>query len=146
MLRFNRLVCVLLVGSLVGIVYAKAVKIKAFTPIGLGEVDNPDGDGMAILNANANGTQVQVALTDFVENEEYLVNLDSAAVGRTTIGVLSTNAVGNGTMHAHVGGADVCSGGGPIDLTVFVDVDTDGVLDDGPTDIEARAVGSVNCP
>lgn len=107
MSRFNRLVCVLLVGSCVGVAFAAAVKIKAFTAEGVnGLAENPYCDGMAVLNHHAgnNSTEVQVAVTDFLPDTVYGVKLeaDGFCGGFSNPEAFMSNANGNGHYHHSV--------------------------------------------
>ena len=103
MFKFNRLVCVLLVGTCVGVAFAAAVKIKAFTPAGPGLIDNPDCDGMAILNYHPgnNATELQVAVTDFLPDTLYGLKLEAGGIcgGFSNPEAFMTNVNGNGHYH-----------------------------------------------
>lgn len=141
MLRFNRMVCLLLVCSLVGVAFAKAIKVTALVPEGN---ENVDADGMVIINFQPGtpSNEVQVMLSDFTPDKEYLV-LVGSLFGRTVLQV-TTNGVGNGSGHKSSGGPDITDGGNAcMDVIVFFDGDGD-FFPDSDVD-EIRATGS-NCP
>lgn len=140
MIRFNRMVCVLLVCGCVGLVYAKAIKVVSLDAVGAGIAESPNADGMAILNYNVGQTrtEVQVALTDFVPDTEYTVDVLTIFGGPTFR--ITTNARGNGQGHA-VAIQDITdSGTACADVTVYIDANNDFF----PQDDEKRATGS-NC-
>lgn len=95
MFKFNRLVCVLLVGSVVAIAYGKAVKVTELTPLA---PESADADGMVILNYNVgqDRTEVQVAITGFEAYADYTVLVK--AMGEVTLPI-TTNGAGNGSGH-----------------------------------------------
>lgn len=74
MLRFNRLVCLLVVCSLVGVVYG-AARISSFSVFDGRE--SADADGMAILNyaSGNNTTLIQVILSGLTAGRSYDVGL-----------------------------------------------------------------------
>ena len=140
MFRFNRLVCVLLVGSVAAVAYGKALKVTELVPVG---AENATADGMAILNYNAgqSRTEVQVAITDFLPDREYMINVGTV-YGHVSATVM-TNASGN--AHAHriaatdiTDGASVCAY-----VNVFFDADGDSWYSEGID--ELRASGT-SCP
>ncbi|UCC29161.1 MAG: hypothetical protein JSU86_13275 [Phycisphaerales bacterium] len=144
MFRFNRLVCVLLVGTCVGVAFAAAVKIKAFTPEGVnGLAENPYCDGMAVLNHHPgnNATEVQVAVTDFLPDTVYGVMLEAGGFcgGFSNPEAFMTNANGNGHYHHSV--PYDCSQA-PVITIYRWDGDVNSIWD--VSEDEIRAVGSSN--
>ena len=135
MFKFNRLVCVLLVCSLVGVALAKAVKIKAFDWV---HVENPDGDGMAIANYHPGNTNTEItaAITDFLPNTDYYLAVEPGLSGAP----VTTNVAGNATTHAFTG-FDICITGG-VTFTVWRDLNNDGLRQPE----EDRAQGFQACP
>ena len=133
MFKFNRLVCVLLVGSCVAIAYGKAVKVTGLTPV---SPESADADGMAILNYHPghDRTEVQVALTGFEVYTDYEVLVSGAGVVNL---IITTNAAGNGSGHkTGIGDMTRDDYGEPFCIEVEV-------TKVGETAI--RASGSVNC-
>lgn len=142
MFKFNRLVCVLLVCAVVAVAYGKAIKIKAISPVGLGVIENPDADGMAVLNYHQgnNSTESTVAITDFLPDTEYGITVVALGGGATTV---TTNAAGNANWHA-VFDRDICEFETEICVVVWLDDDepADGRDPDGSED---RAEGCAPC-
>ena len=97
MLRFNRLVLVLGICLCVGAALGAAIKIKGLTPVGLGVNENPEGDGMAILNYHQgnNQTEVTVAITDFIPETDYHITVFPG----TDDAPVTTNPAGNANTH-----------------------------------------------
>lgn len=92
MLRFNRMICALLVCMCVGMVYAKATKIFTFTSVNAGITENHEGDGLVMLNVDAQGkTHVQVSMSKFLPDTGYFVTV-LPGVGRAAV---SSNPAGN---------------------------------------------------
>jgi len=86
---------------MVGVAYAGARKIKSFTTF-----NEPEGaDGMAILNVHdGTGQEVQLILTDFTPDNEYLPVLwDGGTSEVNFFGTFTTNGQGNGTWHQDIG-------------------------------------------
>jgi len=99
MFRFNRVVCALAVCVAVGAALGAAVKIKVLdTSMGL---EGPDADGMIILNYNQgqDETIVQLAITNFTPNTNYLFTLESASHCLRPGGGVITNDQGHATLH-----------------------------------------------
>lgn len=138
MFRFSRIVVVLAVGAIVGVAFAKAIKVKAFDWV---HEENPDGDGIAIANFHEgnNQTEITAAITDFLPDTDYMIavrpGLDGAPV--------TTNAAGNANAHASPN-FDIC--GFPGDVCFIVWRDLDGDTFRAPNGSENRAVGCVPCP
>jgi len=105
MFKFRRLLCVVLVCALVGVAYAGARKIKSFTTFN----EPPGADGMAILNIHdGTGQEVQLILTDFTPDNEYLPVLWNGIDGPgnseyNAFHTMNTNGQGNGTWHQDIG-------------------------------------------
>ncbi len=138
MLKFNRVVCALVVLALVTVVYAKAVKVTALTPTA---TENATADGMVIVNYNAGlgVTEVQVALTDFNAGTTYAVLVEGSGAGAGLF--ITTNPSGNGSGHSRAA-TDITDGGAAcIEVTVWID-DGDNVLTSAD---DVRATGS-SCP
>lgn len=93
MLKFNRVICLLLVCTCIGVVYAKATKIFIFVNVNAGVDDNPDGDGVVIIKYSEVllGTTVQISMSGFVPDTEYFVAM---VPGFSSVAV-SSNAAGN---------------------------------------------------
>lgn len=140
MFKFNRLVCVLLVGSVVAVAYGKALKVTELVPAG---AENTTADGMAILNFNQgqSRTEVQVAITDFLADTEYMINVGT--IYGTVSATVMTNASGN--AHAHrIAASDITDGGSACaDVTVFFDENGDNWYSEEID--ELRATGT-SCP
>ena len=99
MLRFNRLVCVVLVCGLSGLAYSKAVKSRDMTPAGLGADVTPDVDGMIIMNHHDSATpttEVQIKVTGLTPQTTYGVQVHP---GFTDPVAFTTSASGNGSYH-----------------------------------------------
>ncbi|UCE60097.1 MAG: hypothetical protein JSU63_21965 [Phycisphaerales bacterium] len=99
MSRFNRIVCVVLVCTLAGFAYAKAVKSKELIAAGLGTDLNPDADGMIVMNYHDSSTptiEVQVKATGLVPQKTYGVQVDP---GFTDPLAFTASASGNGSYH-----------------------------------------------
>lgn len=103
MFKFNRLVCAVLVCTCVAIAYGAATKIRSFVPQGF---ENPEADGMAILNyaSGQDETIVQIILSDFTPEIAY----DVVFVSPTHLfepkefGVLITDKHGHGNLHVTI--------------------------------------------
>jgi hypothetical protein len=125
MIRYNRLVCALVVGLCVGLVYGAAVKIKTLAPIGAGVTANPDGDGMAIVNAHADNAGIsittQVMVTDLTPNTTYGVRADyCGGLGFSSPLAFTTNETGNGHFHFE-NAAGVCPvPEAPVEVVVYL--------------------------
>lgn len=138
MIRFNRVVCALVVCSLVAIAYGKAIKVTSLTAVGESTSECPNADGMAILNYNAGQarTEVQLAITDFLPNTEYTADVVTIHGGPSLR--FTTNARGNGQGHA-IASADITDDGTACaEVTVYIDANNDFFPQDG----EKRAVGN----
>ncbi len=127
MLKFNRVICALLVCACVGVAFG-AVRITDFM-ISNEEGANPDA--MAIL-AYASGrdiTNVQIIVSDFTPNTLYDVDLVDSEGGRcfANFGVLFTNTEGHGNAHLKLNG-DVTS----CNVEIWVD------LDEGAANLRAK--------
>lgn len=125
MFKFNRLVCVLFVCSLVSIVYAGAVRIPSFT-VFEGET-GADPDGMAILNyaSGQDKTVVQIIVSDFTPNTSYDVQLvGSDGSTKNFGGVLNTDENGHGNAHI------VCVCGDRTDNDILIYFDLGGEVED----------------
>ena len=136
MFRFNRLLCGLVVCGTVAVAFGAAVKIKAFTPVGNGAIESPDGDGMAILNYHPGNdtTEIQFAITDFRPNTVYGVKLESDFGGFSAPEAIATNVVGNGTYHHTI---PFDRTGNPS-VTIYVwDGDTNTIFDVSADEIRA---------
>ena len=99
MFRFNRLVCVVLVCTLAGFAYSKAVKSRGLTPAGLGSELNPDVDGMVIMNHHDSSTPttgVQIKVTGLEPQTTYGVQVFP---GFTDALAFTTSVSGNGSYH-----------------------------------------------
>lgn len=77
MLRSNRILCAVLVCTVVGVAFAGARRITSF------ETFDPEpaaADGMAVINyvSGQDRTVVQVILSDFTPNESYVVIIGNA--------------------------------------------------------------------
>lgn len=142
MLRFNRVLCVILVCAGVGAAYAAVVKIKDLHPAGIGLIQNPNADGMAILHYKQQSgfTDVNVVITDFLPNTVYGVCLSP---GGQVSGTIETNESGNGHIHDDTFAGDITAGG-CVTVTIFVGTLFEGDCDQMTPD-QVRAVGS-NCP
>ncbi|UCG33122.1 MAG: hypothetical protein JSU68_00535 [Phycisphaerales bacterium] len=102
MLRFNRIVCVVLVCALAAAAYPAAVKSREMIAAGLGEELTPDVDGMIIMNfhdSNTPATEVQIKVTGLEPGVTYGVQVDP---GFTDPLAFTTSASGNGSYHGSV--------------------------------------------
>ena len=102
MLRFNRVVAVLLVCGMAGFTYAKADKSKEVFPAGAGEDLNPGVSGMAIANfhdSSTPATEVQLVVRGLEPNTTYGVIV---VPGFNDMEAFTTNASGNASYHHKV--------------------------------------------
>ncbi len=108
MFKFNRIVCVLLLCSAVGVAFGAATKIRAF--IAMPGVESGDADGMCIINYNSgqDATIVQIVITDFQPYTVYDLELSTDLwPSAKSIGVLETNDKGRATAHFEIPGKDL---------------------------------------
>ena len=146
MLRFNRVVCVLAVGLLVTVAFAKAIKIKEITPVAGTEEALNGADGMAIFNYhdgenNNSSTEVTVAITDFMPGKTYgAYVIPGGGVDLPEV----ANPAGNANFHG-VFTFDLCIWN-EVGLTVVIwrDLDENGVYTPGVD--EDVAEGWTACP
>jgi len=126
MLKFNRIVCALIVCVCIGVVYGRAVKIFSFTATAAGMIDSPDVDGMAIFNVkileHADGsrqefTNVQVSFTDLLGNKDYFITVDPGLIEIP----VTTNAAGNVQIQGIIN-FDVFSGGNIATVSIWRDI------------------------
>jgi hypothetical protein len=141
MFKFNRLVCMLAVCAVVGVAFGAALKIKAITPVGDGVTENPDGDGMVIMNYHPghDQTEITAAITDFVPDRDYKVSVIPGLTFSVT-----TNPAGNANDHGFFNG-DICEYNEyGVTVVVWRDLNNDGfrALDLS----EDRAEGFTPCP
>ena len=139
MFRFNRLVCVLAVCAVVGVAFGAAVKIKAITPVGEGVTENPNGDGMVIMNYHPghNRTEITAAITDFLPDTDYKVDVIPGVTFSVT-----TNPAGNANDHGALS-FDICKYNEyGVTVVVWRDLDGNGFWEEG----ETRAEGFTTCP
>ena len=154
MIKFRRLLCVVLVCALVGVAYGAARKIRSFTPMG---AENATADGMAILNLADGGvdgarTIIQVVLSDFTPDTTYIVGIVPPwapspypdEIGQFPYGVwpfidaITTDQNGNGTLHVQVPGDMSLS-----NIAVYLYLrDADGVVSAPPGGF-LRALGNL---
>ncbi len=144
MLRFNRMICALLVCTCVGMVYAKATKIFTFTAVNGGVAENPDGDGMAMLhfNAQTGDTSIQISMSKFIPDTGYFVAV-IPAVARAAV---SSNAAGNFQWQG-VAHFDVLNAGINPCVIIWRDDNGDGIRQQNSGEIfgtEDRSIGCVN--
>ena len=97
MLKFNRVMCVLLVCVCVGVVYARTYMVLEIEPVGLGEIENDDGEGAAFLKFSRrdHGTHVWVRVYDFLPDTMYFVTVVHGIVRAS----MPTDAEGDGRLH-----------------------------------------------
>lgn len=101
MFRSRFLLSLVLVGVVVGGAYGAARKIRSFTTYN----ESEDADGMAILNVHeSTGQELQLMVTGFTPHTDYVVSvcLEDGSNDQQQ-GILSTNEVGNGTLHSDIG-------------------------------------------
>jgi hypothetical protein len=139
MLRFNRVVCVLAVGALVGVAFGAVIKIKGLTPVGSGITESPDADGMAIVHYKEGKqlTEVNVAITDFMPETDYYIAVEPGIAGAP----VTTNPSGNAHYHGEIGW-DICAWEPQVCVYVWIDDDGSGLFTPG----EKRAEGCTPCP
>lgn len=132
MLKFNRIVCALIVCVCIGVVYGRAVKIFSFIATDAGVIDSPDVDGMAIFNAHtlekADGsreefTNVQVSFTDLRGNTDYILVVDPGFLGTP----VTTNPAGNVQIQGIIN-SDVFSNGNIVCVSILRDINDNGIL------------------
>jgi hypothetical protein len=102
MFRFNRLVCVVLVCTLAGFAYSKAVKSRGLIAAGLGGVLTPDVDGMIIMNHHDSATpttEVQIKVTGLEPQKTYGVQVFPGFADPLAF---TSSASGNGAYHGTV--------------------------------------------
>ena len=145
MLRFSRVVCVLLVCAIAGIAVGKALKIKLIAPLSGTLEYNTDADGMAIFNyhdgANNNSdTEATVAITDFIPGETYGAwVIPGGDVNYPEV----ANPAGNANFHWSFD-SDLCLWQTGITVKIWREQDgTYGRAADGSEDV---AEGFVACP
>ena len=139
-MRYRRIVCAMFVLSIAGFAVGKAIKVMELTPV---NGENPNADGMLMINANDNGVQVQIILKDFAPNQfdpPYSVRVEGVAAGGIPTGMVTvpvtTNPSGNGTEHVSTG--DFTIGAECVDVVVFIDDNGD----KEPQAAEERAFGT----
>ena len=147
MLRFNRLVAVVLVGVFVAAAFAKAIKIREITPYAETEEAANGADGMAIFNYhdgqnNNSSTEVTVAITDFIAGETYGAYVINA--GGVNLPEVA-NPAGNANFHGFYT-FDLCNEWNVGGLTVIIWRDLDGNLLPAPDGSEDVAEGWTACP
>ncbi len=94
--------CAFLVLLCAAVTFGAAVKVRAIPAAGVnGLAENPDADGMAILNYHSgnNATEVQVIISDFLPNTTYGVKVEGGISGFSDPIAITTNAKGNGNYH-----------------------------------------------
>ena len=102
----KKIVFAMVVCTCVSVAFGAAVKIPYFIPeIGNGE--NPEADGMAVLNyvSGQDKTSVQIIISGFTADSTYDIELISPANALftdKTIGLLTTDSQGHGTLHYFV--------------------------------------------
>ncbi len=146
MRKFNRIVCVLMVFSFASMAHAKAIKIKEFNPVLNGVTENPDVDGMAIINhiAGTGYTELRITVTDLAPSTQFRAEIK--AFGNIVTQPFETNAAGNGhvmTQNTY----DITHDweGNPVDIhiQIFIDVNNDFVV--APSEIRAMGCISGTC-
>ncbi len=151
MLRFSRLLSLVLVCSVAGVVQAKAVKIKVFAPVLTGETENPEIDGMVVVNhdsgqgtSSSGVSHVNLTVTDLQPNTEYAVQLIGGHGGATQ--TLTTNAAGVGHAGTEFPG-DLTTDfdGNPFNIHVYVFIDADGDHNVAPDEIRGIACVTEPC-
>lgn len=116
-------------------------KIRSFSPVGNGLIENVDCDGMAMISYSDHDgmTDVQVVLHDFLPNTIYGIKLTSDGGGFSDPIAVQTNPAGNGNYHTSLPQNRT---GHPM-VTVYIwdgNFDPDSI--DIVTDDEKRAVGT----
>ena len=99
MLKFRRVVCTLLVCSLVAVAYSKAGRVKVLTAAGQGLTLNPDVEGGVVMNFHDSvdpKSEVQLRVKGLEPNTMYGVQVDP---GVTDADAFTTNASGTGHWH-----------------------------------------------
>ena len=146
MFQWHRVAAVILACSTAGVLYGKALKIKQLIPAAGGVSENPDCDGMAVLNAheagpNGDRTEIHVHISGFLPETVYGVQVDP---GVTNAQAITTSSQGSGHWNFSV--ASDITGTTPL-VRVFR---WDGVVatSDQVSFDELRAIGclSGNCP
>ena len=143
MFKFNRIVWVLALGVVVSMAYGAALKIKDLVPVGLGAIESPDADGMAIMNYHPGhtDTEVQIAVTDLLPNTDYRVAVVPGILG----GYITTNVSGNGHYHGTIS-TDVCLFESEICVYIYVDEGPEPNMQRAIDGSEDRLAGCVPCP
>lgn len=138
MFRFSRLVCAVAVCTLVTLVLADNVKIKGFDTASFG-LEAPDADGMAHLKYKHqhDKTKVQIIISGFTPNTNYLFTFQSPSHCLVPGGGLITDEDGHATFDAEIPSFAEFGDCGNGDWTDADIVFTTG-SDDGPIHAIAR--------
>lgn len=128
MFRFSRLLCGITLFSAVGIAMGAAVKIKGFdTSYGM---ESSDADGMAILNyvQGQDETKVQIIMSGFTPNTNYLFTFQSDSHCMAPGGGLITDEHGHATFHGEIPNLSAfgdCGGGDWSDSDIVFTTESD---------------------
>lgn len=105
---FRKLAFVLGVCAVVGVASAAVFKVSitTFLPVGPGEVENPNADGLCRLTFNDQTfeTKVHLLMHGLKPNTTYGVLVDSLGAGASDPLAFTTNPQGRGSYHSSIAG------------------------------------------
>ncbi len=128
--------------SAAAVIAGPPLKVTAFTPVGLGLLENLNADGMAKLKfyidpVNGPSIEAHVHLYDFLPGTTYSIDIQTDQGGQDFADVVSTNAGGNGNANRLT--FPVSAEPDVALITIYRDVINDNQRELG----EERAMGSV---